>query len=185
VSSQEFWSGWWWPALTAVAGFAFAGLVFKQWLERRRPHQLAWTVGLLFYAVAAVMEAISEATGVWNPFVYRIYIVLAASLVGFLGLGSYYLLAKKRFGPDVFLGYNIGCILVFLVGTLTATLRLEKLVPGITVGGQALGDSMSFPRFMSLFFNVPGTFFLLGGAVLSVWRFSKKREYAYRMWANV
>ena len=38
---------------------------------------------------------------------------------------------------------------------------------------------------MSLFFNVPGTVFLLGGAVISVVRFSRKKEYAYRMWANV
>jgi hypothetical protein len=26
---------------------------------------------------------------------------------------------------------------------------------------------------------------LLGGALISVWRFSRKKEYAYRMWANV
>jgi len=185
VSSSEFWSGWWWPAATAILGFIFTYLVFAQWLKRRKPHQLAWTVGLLFYAVAAVMEAWSEYIGSWNPYVYRIYIVLAASLVGFLGLGSYYLIARKRFGPDVYLGMNVGWISVFLLGSLTAQLKLEKLVPGITVGGQALGESFSFPRYMSFFFNVPGTFFLLGGAVISIWRFSKKREYAYRMWANV
>ncbi len=185
MSSAEFWSGWWWPAATAILGFVFTYLVFAQWLQRRKPHQLAWTVGLLFYAVAAVMEAWSEYSGSWNPFVYRIYIVLAASLVGFLGLGSHYLIARKRFGPDVYLGMNLGWFLVFLLGTLTVTLKAEKLVPGITVGGQALGESFSYPRFMSLFFNVPGTVFLLGGAVISVWRFSRKREFAYRMWANV
>jgi undecaprenyl pyrophosphate phosphatase UppP len=38
---------------------------------------------------------------------------------------------------------------------------------------------------MSLPFNIPGSLFLLGGAVVSAWRFSRKREYAYRMWANV
>ena len=59
-------------------------------------HQLAWSIGLLFYAVAAAMEAWSEFTGEWSPLVYRIYIVLAASLVGFLGLGTLYLVAKKR-----------------------------------------------------------------------------------------
>jgi hypothetical protein len=185
VSSTEFWSGWWWPAATAVLGFIFTYLVFSQWLQRRKPHQLSWTVGLLFYAVAALMEAWSEYTGYWNPYVYRIYIVLAASLVGFLGLGSYYLLARKRFGPDVYLGMNVGWILVFLLGSLTAQLKLDSLVPGITVGGQALGESLSFPRYMSFFFNVPGSIFLLGGAIISVWRFAKKKEYAYRMWANV
>lgn len=53
------------------------------------------------------------------------------------------------------------------------------------MGGQALGPSLSFPRLMSLFFNIPGAAFLIGGALFSIWRFSGKREYSYRMWANV
>jgi hypothetical protein len=185
MTASQFWSGWWWPAATAVLGFAFTWLVFAQWLARRKPHQLAWSVGLLFYAVAAVMETVSEFTGHWDPTVYRIYIVLAASLVGFLGLGSYYLLSKKEWGPTVYLGMNVAWLLVFFYGTLTVTLDTAKLIPGITVGGQALGNPLAFPRIMSLFFNIPGSIFLLGGALISVWRFSKKKEYAYRMWANV
>ncbi len=185
MSAIEFWSGWWWPALTAVLGFIFTWLVFRQWLDRRKPHQMAWTVGLLMYAVAALMEAVSELMGVWNPTVYRFYIVLAASMVGYLGLGSYYLLAKKKMGPHIYLGMLLGWEVVFLWGAFTATLRLEKLVPGITVGGQALGLAGSFPRIMSLPFNITGTFFLLGGALVSIWRFARKKEFAYRMWANV
>jgi undecaprenyl pyrophosphate phosphatase UppP len=38
---------------------------------------------------------------------------------------------------------------------------------------------------MSLPLNITGTIFLLGGAVLSVWRFARKKEFAYCMWANV
>ena len=58
--------------MTAALGFVFTWLVFAQWLTRHKPHQAAWSVGLLMYAVAAVMEAISEYMGVWNPTVYRI-----------------------------------------------------------------------------------------------------------------
>jgi len=182
---EAFWSGWWWPAATAILGFVFAWLVFDQWLHRRKPHQLAWAVGMLMYAVAAVMETVSEFTGHWDPTVYRVYIVLAASLVGFLGLGSYYLLAKKRTGPQIYLGVLIGWLVVFFWGAFSTELQMDKLVPGIVVGGQALGDSRAFPRIMSLPFNITGSFFLLGGALLSIWMFARKREYAYRMWANV
>jgi hypothetical protein len=185
VTPDQFWSGWWWPAATALLGFLYAGLVFRQWLARRKPHQLAWTVGLLFYSVAAVMEAWSEYFGYWNPAVYRLYIVLAASLVGFLGLGSLYLLSKNALWPRLYLAFTLVCLAIFMFGAFTVPLDMSKLVPGITVGGQALGSSASFPRVMSLFFNIPGTIFLLGGAVLSVWRFARKKEYAYRMWANV
>jgi uncharacterized membrane protein len=174
-----------WPLATAVLGFVYTALVFRQWLQRRKPHQLAWTVGLLFYSVAAVMESWSEYAQHWDPTVYRVYIVLAASLVGFLGLGSLYLMVHKRIWGHLYLGFNLVCLAIFLYGTFTATLQFDKLAPGITVGGQALGPSMSFPRIMSLPFNIPGSIFLLGGALLSIWRFSRKREYAYRMWANV
>ena len=182
---ESIWSSWYWPAATAVLGFIFTALVFAQFVKRRKMHQLCWSIGLLFYSVAAVMETVSEATGHWDQGVYRIYIVLAASLVGFLGAGSFYLIARKPKWPNIYLGFNVVMFLVFLVGALLAPLDAAKLVPGITVGGQALGPSLSFPRIMSLVFNIPGTIFLLGAAVISIWRFSKKQEYAYRMWANV
>jgi hypothetical protein len=182
---DAFWSGWWWPAATAVLGFIFTGLIFAQWLRRRKPHQLAWTVGMLFYSVAAVMETVSELTGYWSPPVYRLYIVLAASLVGFLGLGSYYLVAKKKTGPHVYLGMLIGWLIIFFWGAYAAELQLDKLVPGITVGGQALGDPRTFPRIMSLPFNISGSIFLLGASALSIWRFRGKKEFSYRVWANV
>jgi hypothetical protein len=185
VTPDQFWSGWWWPAATAVLGFIYTGLVFWQWIQRRKPHQLAWTVGLLFYSVAAVMEAWSEYFGYWNPAVYRVYIVMAASLVGFLGLGTLYLMSKNKLWPRLYLVWNLVGLAIFTWGAFTVPLDMAKLVPGITVGGQALGASMSFPRVMSFWFNIPGTIFLLGGAVLSIYRFSKKKEYAYRMWANV
>ena len=153
---QSFWSHWAWPLATSLLGFVFTGLVFRQWLKRRRPHQMAWTIGLLFYAVAALMEFLSEYSGEWNPTVYRIYIVLAASLVAFLGLGTLYLLVRRRLWGHLYLGFTLVCLVVFLAGTFTTTLAADKLVPGITVGGQALGPSLSFPRMMSFFFNIPG-----------------------------
>ncbi len=186
MSAEEFWSAWWWPALTAITGFIFTGLVFSQYLKRRKLHQLYWSIGLLLYAIAAVMEAVSEYTGSWDPTVYRLYIVMAAALVGFLGQGSAYLLIhKRRWIAHAYLVYNLLMIGIFLVGAFTTELRMEYLVPGITVGGQALGESGTFPRYMSMLITIPGTFFLLGGAVVSIYRFARKKEYAYRMWANV
>lgn len=185
MSSQEFWSGWWWPAATAALGFLFTGLVINQWYHRRKPHQLAWAVGLFMYGLAAAMEAYSEYTGTWEPWLYRIYIVLAASLVGFLGLGTLYLISKNKLWPRLYLAFLLVCLAIFFWGAFTVDLVEENLVAGIVVGGQALGPSGSFPRIMSLPFNITGTILLLGGAVISIWRFSRKREYAYRVWANV
>jgi hypothetical protein len=163
----------------------YVALLVRQWLERRKPHQLAWAVGFLFYAVAAVMEAVSEYTGTWDPTVYRFYIVLAASMVGFLGLGTLYLITKKRTLGNLYLGFVLVCLGIFLYGVFTTQLITENLVAGITVGGSALGSGGSFPRMMSLPFNITGSLLLLGGSAWSVVKFWSKPEYRYRSWANV
>ncbi|MDZ4063357.1 MAG: hypothetical protein U1E22_01705, partial [Coriobacteriia bacterium] len=117
--------------------------------------------------------------------VYRVYIVLAASLVGFLGNGTLYLITKKRIWGDAYLALNLVLLAVFLYGTFTTQLITENLVAGITVGGTALGAGGSFPRIMSLPFNIPGSLLLLGGSAWSVFKFWPKKEYRYRAWANV
>lgn len=185
MEPSEFWSGWWWPALTAAFGFVYVALLLRQYATRRKMHQLMWAVGFLFYAVAAVMEAWSELTQHWDPTMYRIYIVLAASLVGFLGNGTAYLVMRRRVFGDAYLGVNLVLLTVFFYGTFTVDLDMARLVPGIVVGGQALGPASEFPRIMSLPFNIPGTLVLIGGSAFSVVRFWPKREYRYRSWANV
>lgn len=181
----DLWSSWIWPAATATLGFVYVALLVKQWLARRKPHQLAWAVGFLFYAVAAVMEAVAEKTQHWDPTVYRFYIVLAASLVGFLGLGTLYLITKKRWIGHAYLAFNLVGLAIFLWGTLNANLVMSALQPGIVVGGKALGESGTFPRIMSLWFNIPGSLLLLGGSAWSVVKFWPKPEFRYRSWANV
>lgn len=181
----DIWSHWGWPLATAVLGFVYVGLLVTQYADRRKMHQLMWAIGFLFYAVAAVMEFWSEFTLAWDPTVYRVYIVLAASLVGFLGNGTLYLITKKRLWGDAYLAFNLLALAVFLYGTFTAQLDVAKLVPGITVGGQALGASLSFPRAMSFVFNVPGSLLLLGGSAWSVVKFWGKKSFRYRAWANV
>lgn len=182
---MHIWSSWIWPLATAALGFVYVGLLVAQYAKRRRMHQLMWALGFAFYAIAAVMEAWSEYSGTWDPTVYRVYIVLAASLVGFLGNGTLYLIARDHRWGDAYLAFNGVCLAIFLYGTFTAQLDLVKLVPGITVGGQALGASLSFPRVMSFAFNVPGSLLLLGGSAWSIMKFWPKSAYRYRVWANV
>jgi hypothetical protein len=181
---SEFWSAWWWPAMTAALGFVYTGLLLKQFIERRKMHQLMWAIGFLFYAVAAVMETVSEYTLHWDPTVYRVYIVLAASLVGFLGNGTLYLITRKRTAGDIYFAFNLVMLAIFMWGAFTTPLLMDKLVPGIVVGGQALGKAGQFPRVMSLVFNIPGSLLLLGGSAWSIMKFWGKPEFRYRVRAN-
>jgi hypothetical protein len=86
------------PLLTATLSFAFAALVGDQWLRRRRPYQLVWTIGLVWYGIAAATELVGAAAG-WNEPLYRTwYLTGAVWVAAWLGLGSVYLLARTRFG---------------------------------------------------------------------------------------
>jgi hypothetical protein len=180
-----FWSHWGWPMATAIIGSVFTLLLIRQYLERNKLHQLAWSIGFGIYAAAAFMEAYSEFTNDWNPTVYRVYIVLAASLVGFLGLGTLYLVTRKKIFGHLFFIYVLAVMAVFFYGVFSIELVKENLVAGITVGGSALGDSGSFPRICSIFINIPGTLLLLGGSFYSIIFFVRKKQFSYRLWANV
>lgn len=182
---MDIWSHWGWPLATAVLGFVYVVLLVRQYLQRHKMHQLMWAIGFLIYAVAALMEFWSEYSGTWDPTVYRFYIVFAATMVGFLGNGTLYLITKKRIWGHLYLALNLALIAVFFWGVFTKQLDTSKLVAGITVGGMPLGSARAFPRIMSLFFNIPGTLLLVGGSALSVVKFWPKKEYRYRAWANV
>ena len=65
----------------------FALALFDQWRERRGGFQLIWTIGMVFYGVAAGCEAIAAAGG-WNEALYRTwYLTGAVWTAGWLGLG--------------------------------------------------------------------------------------------------
>ncbi len=100
------------PALTALLAFIFAIALIDQWLERRHTYQLVWAIGMLCYGVAAGAEAIAQASG-WNELLYRIWFLVGGVwIVGFLGLGTAFLLAKTRFGYAF-------ALCIFLAGLFT------------------------------------------------------------------
>ena len=86
------------PLLSTVLAFAFAALVADQWLRRRQPYQLVWTLGLVWYGIGAGTELIGGAFG-WNELLYRgWYLFGAFGVAAYLGLGTVFLLNRTRFG---------------------------------------------------------------------------------------
>jgi hypothetical protein len=86
------------PLLSSVLSFIFCAFLLDQWLERRRPYQLIWAIGMLWYALSAGTEFLGSAIG-WSEPLYRAwYLIGAIWVAGWLGLGTVFLLAKTRFG---------------------------------------------------------------------------------------
>ncbi|HSD48580.1 MAG TPA: hypothetical protein VLE71_02000 [Actinomycetota bacterium] len=104
------------PALTSLLAFLFFLAVLDQWIERRRPYQLVWAFGMLFYSIAAGCEAVAAANG-WSEPLYRTwYLTGAVWTAGWLGLGTAFLLGRTRFGY-AFAGS------LFFAGLITFVLR--------------------------------------------------------------
>ncbi len=86
------------PAVTAVLSGIFFVALLDQWRTRRRGYQAIWALGMLFFSIAVLCEAIAAATG-WNEPIYRVwYLTGAVWTAGWLGLGNAFLLGRTRFG---------------------------------------------------------------------------------------
>ncbi len=86
------------PFTSSLLSFVFAYLLYEQWRQRRRPYQLVWMLGMLWYGISAGTEFAGGAFG-WGPGLYRIwYLIGAVYVAGWLGLGTVFLLARTRFG---------------------------------------------------------------------------------------
>src|SRR2546427_5937453 len=147
-----------------VISLAFASLVFAQWLGRRRPYQLAWSLGLGLYGIAAFMQFLAEAYG-WSVTVYKIYYLVAAPLVAVLGIGSVFLV-HRRAGIGFAL-YTVAIFIGFAAAVAGATVNTDALASAIPVAGTALPDNV---RIFSPLFTLPGSVALIGVAVYSYWR---------------
>ena len=155
----------------AVIGAAFAVLVGNQWLERRKPFQLAWTTGLAMFGVAAFTQFLAEVYG-WSEGIYRVYYFVAASLVAVLGVGSAFLV-NRRLGLAFALYTTVlGVLFAWVVSTATVvTSALAQPIPA----GQGFAESV---RIWSALFAVPGSLALIVIALVSYWR----TRLAFNLW---
>jgi len=102
------------PFASSGLSFVFAALVFDQWLRRRQPYQLVWSIGLLWYGISAGTEFLGGAFG-WNEPLYRTwYLIGAFGVAAYLGLGTVFLLNRTRFGYFVAASFALAALFSFL-----------------------------------------------------------------------
>ena len=87
-------------AATLVA-VAFALGTLDRWSRSRRPHELAWTISMLLFAVGSSALWWAESAG-WSLGAFRVFYTAGAVLnVPWLALGTVYLLAGTTVGDHV------------------------------------------------------------------------------------
>jgi hypothetical protein len=174
------------PLTSSLISFIFAFFVLKRYVERRGLHLLLWGIGMIFYGIGGFTEGYYGLFG-WNPFIFRLWYLFGAILVAaWLGQGTVYLLAKRRWAHAFMILLGLGS-LYGLVRVFGAELDPSLMTTSLHTGSEMSGHAIITPGVRSLtpFFNIYGTVTLVGGAAYSAWIFWRKRVLLHRTIGNL
>lgn len=167
---------------TAVATL-FAQATLVRTTRLHRPQDRAWTIALVFVALASAALATGASTG-WDNGTFRVFYVLGAILsVPWLALGSLYLLMP------IATARRVEGVLVLFSGLATGVMLAAPMHPvhgtAIPVGKHVFGV---LPRVLAGVGNGLGATVIVVGALISAWRYGRHRARpgnARRAGANV
>ncbi|MDA8025074.1 MAG: hypothetical protein M0T78_00825 [Actinomycetota bacterium] len=172
-------------AIAALMGVIFTLSTFERWIAKRKPHELAWTISLSLFVIAAFALAIG-AQGGWTHFTFKVFYLFGAILnVPFLGVGTVYLLFGKRIGDIALAGvlaFSFLSIGLMISQPFIATLPVHQLAQGSRVFGPLprilagvgsgvgatvvfVGAAVSFFKSKVLRFRISNLLIALGTAV--------------------
>ncbi len=179
-------SNTWLPLISSIVSFLFAYFIFRRYLTRKGPHLLLWGIGMVFYGIGGLTEAYYGALG-WNPFIFRLWYLVGAILVAaWLGQGTVYLLAKRKWANSLMILLGLGSLFA-MFRVFSAQLDPSLLTSSIQTGSELSGRAIITPgvRTLTPIFNLYGTVTLVGGAAYSAWIFWRKRILLHRTIGNI
>ncbi len=155
------------PAMATLVASAFALSTFDRWLRRRRPHEAAWTISLVLFALGSAALWWAEARG-WSRASFRTFYLAGAILnVPWLALGTVYLLAGRTIGDRV-RSWLIGLSGAAVGVTLVAPMSWTEVEAGSMPKGSELFDAA--PRAFAAVGSGVAALVIVIGAVWSIAR---------------
>jgi hypothetical protein len=154
-------------ALVANALLIFLSLIMgirllRQYAQRQRPHTLWYAVGLLLTAVAAFPEIYAKLfDGHLITPLWWIYWVAASSLVGFLAVGTAYLVSPA-FGK-----ITLWSVILLTVILAVATVMTAGPAPALIEAATLNKAPNAVIKTPFLIQNIAGALLIFGGAIMS------------------
>ena len=156
---------WIFPLAAALISALFSGIVLFQYSARRHPAHLAWAAALFIFAVASACDFLGSIGG-WTPFISKVYYLCGATVVvGFLGLGTLYLLAPRRVAR-VWLAAMLVITAVSAIMLARAGMDRTALAAGAEPGWKAI-QKPAILTVLAIAVSSIGTLILVGGAIYS------------------
>ncbi len=168
------------PLSVTIIGAAFAIVIFNHYMAgRRRPHELMWGIAFLLFAIGSACQVFADLNGTWTAPLARTYYLTGAILnVGFLGLGTVYLLFSRRIA-NIALGIMVALTLLSVV--VLFTVPVDSTALSQEAGWKAVAVISTTPRWLAAIVNTLGTLLVAGGALWSAYVFWRKRIMKSRM----
>lgn len=164
--------------LSVTTSAIFSGVIFGQYRARRKPYQLVWGIALGMFALATASELCARIAG-WSPLLIRGYYLFGATLVvGYLALGTVYLMGKPALSR-----IGLGALLALTVLATISIARAPIDMDALSEGYRAM-QRPPLLRAISVTLNAVGTLIVVGGALQSAWVFARKRLMPHRAQAN-
>jgi len=100
--------GWIIPLIASIISLALTYSLVKQYMIKKKTHQILYAISLFMFAIAAFSEFYAEAFG-FTAFMYKLYYFSAITLVPVMaaGNGLYFRRNKKVLFAHVFLAYVV------------------------------------------------------------------------------
>lgn len=170
------------PILTTLFALVFAIEVLRRYRAKGRgPHLLWWAAGMLMYGAGTFAEGFVTLFG-WNEAIFKWWYITGALLGGMpLAQGTVYLLMKRKVADRLTL-LVVPVILIAAICVLLSPIDYA-FVEAHRLSGKAL--QWQWVRLFSPFINTYAFIFLVGGAILSAYRFHKNRSTRHRFIGNV
>lgn len=169
------------PIVTTVVALLFAPRVYRRWKERRSgPHLLWWAAGIFLFGVGTFTESVTSLFG-WNEWVFRGWYISGALLGGApLAQGTVYLLMSRK------TAHVLSILLVSVVLVASVAVILTPIDMSLVEDHRLTGAVMEWQgvRLFSPFINSYAFVFLVGGALLSAWRFRRLPALKHRFIGN-
>ena len=169
------------PIVNVLVTGLFAGVILRQYIQRRRQHQLYWSLALImaFLATLAyICMLLVQPTSVAGIFFFRVYYLFGASIMpAWLGLGSLSLAGWKRLtrilvGIVSFLSF-LAIVFIFdaIIPDSSPTSKLANIAGTPGVGILQRGPWL----FTTIALNTFGAVAVAGVALYSGWKLKQRQ----------
>ena len=176
------------PLFSTIVIFGFTVVVFLRYLNRKGPHLLLWSFGLLLYGLGTLSEVLLSFG--FNAFLLKLWYLTGAMLTAaWLGQGSVHLLVRKP---------RIAWILTTILGIISliaaGLIFLAPISASTATFNPALPVSTQYKEFLTrtgaiialtIVLNIYGTVTLVGGTIYSAFLFWRKQVMLKRVVGNL